>query len=149
MEFDQERLLANPVIAAKVLDYEVVEGNIYVVRFSGKGPMSNDRNNTLSIAYFLAPEDGEVALDGKQLLIGGEPAELPQGNLQFALDSETFKGTLEAFKAGSAKIHRKNLKSYFVQGRRGGGYSNGPWIVLENNTEPEYLERVAQSRKIE
>lgn len=149
LNFDQARLLANPALADQVLDYEVVDGNLYVVRFSGKDLMKDNEDITRSVAYFLAPQDGEVSLDGNRLLINGNPTDFPRGDLQFVVESDCYEGTVEAFKAGSASLHRKNLKPYSSRGTYGGGHSNGPWIILEDNIEQKQLDHMARVMKLE
>lgn len=149
LNFDQARLLNNLAITSQVLDYELVGGNIYLVRFSGKALSRDNKDITLSVAYFLAPQDGEIHLDGNQLLLEGKPINLPKGDLQYVVESDSYDGTLEAFKVGSATIHRKNLKPYSSTGTYGSEHSNGPWIVLADDVDQKRLDFLAQRMKLE
>lgn len=131
LEFDKAKLLDNPYIVSQIIEYEVIKCNIYIVRFSGKKVKHGNDNINLSIAYFLAPQDGEIFLEGNQLFVGGKLTELPNGtSLRNAVEFDTYEGTLTAFKGGSASFHRKNLKPYRAKGRNMESQLFGPRIVL-------------------
>jgi hypothetical protein len=170
VNFDQERLLADPKVKSIMLDYEIVTGDLYVMRFQSKE--SNKKVNGC-LLYFVSPNDGPISLEGKQITLGGNPISLPKGNLTnqiesckikipFGLDDTNeelpnaikysiSKGTLSLFRAGTASFHRKSLKPYSTNASSSSTHlsnfilSNGPWIILEDDLTPENIER---TRKI-
>ncbi len=146
--FDQARLLSNQAIATQILDYEIVEGDLYVVRFTGK-ELQEDKDFIRCLAYFVSPEDGPIGLNGNQVTLNDNPIDLPNGDLQFAISYSGIEGTLDSFKAGSAKIHRKNLKPYASRGTYGSGHSNGPWIVLQDKLDSYRIELMKSTMRID
>jgi len=149
LNFNQERLLRNPLIASLILDYEVVEGNIYIVRFSGRNLIRDNEPITRSVAYFVAPLDGEVVFDGTKLLINGNQANSQKDDLLHFMESNLYEGSIKAFKAGSASLHRKSLKPYVLRGENSGNYSNGPLMILKNDVEQKKLDYFARTMNFE
>lgn len=145
--FDQARLLSNQAIATQILDYEILRGDLYVVRFAGK-ELREDKDFVRCLAYFVSSEDGPIGLNESQVTLNGNPIDLPNGKLQFAIGHSGIEGTLDSFKAGSADIHRRNLKPYTSRGRYGSGHSNGPWIVLQDKLDHDRIELMKSTMRI-
>ncbi len=140
VQFDQDRMLRDPAIMSGILDYEIIDGDIYVVRFSGKELRRPDEEVIRSIALLVSKDDGVIFLDGKNLSLGGKPLEFPGKEVEYLANSGSVRGSLEAFKSGSAKLHRKVLKPYDSWSPSGNRHSNGPWIIYRDNLTREWTE---------
>lgn len=138
VNFDKERILGDKNIRAMFFDYEMVSKDIYVVRFSGR-ELKEDKEFHRSIAYFVDSNGWQITTEGNNILLNGQQIELPDGDMKFALGHSRIDGSLEAFRAGSAKLHRKVLKPYISHGTYGSPHSNGPWIIHEEDLSMEKI----------
>ena len=119
------KLIHDEKLTSNISDYEIVEGDIYVVRFTGLD-LVNETTMVRSFAYFLNPEDGNINVKDNQPALNDEPITLPKGDLNFLLKYDGVEGQLESFKAGTAKVHRKVLNPYLP---KDSAYDNSPGII--------------------
>ena len=144
LRFDQTRMLKDPAITSQILDYEIVDGAVYIARFIGKSVYDNKKDVRRSVAFVVAPTDGEVTVDQNKIFIGGQVTDFPRNDLRSIVQSNNYTGNLDVFNAGNLSLHRKTLRPYKSRGRFGSPHSNGPWILLEKDVSAEHVNLIAK-----
>lgn len=124
---DINRALQNQEIKNMILNYEIVSGDIYLVRYSGKYK-KEENSFSRSIAYVVSSDELIYTLTNK-LYINETEIELPQGDLRFFHEHVQSKSPMEVFKSGYIKLHRMTLNPYISNNRKGNSSSYGPWII--------------------
>ncbi len=151
---DAANLLADKELQERILDYEMVSGDVYVVRIGG------DSYRELGLsplgdrvvpyrgtqAYLVAPEDGDVKIQGREVVLNGVPQKTGD-DLKFALGLKNPEWK-EVLMAGRATLHRKSMRPFKTRGRFGTSYTNGPWIILKGSKFVEFLRDEARDYQV-
>jgi hypothetical protein len=128
--FDLEGLASSQKVINEVLNFQMLSGELYLLRFDGREVRSR-KPIVRSNLYFL-PENGpELTFKRGKLRFGSEVVE-EGGDLEYVRKSDSYEGEVTLRDAGSAKLHRKMLRPYLSKGRFGSTHSNGPWALLQD-----------------
>lgn len=131
LNFDREHLISKKAIYSEIFDSEIVEGNLFIIRYAGERILREKRKIFQSFAYFVSPEDGELRTEKNKILVGSKEIET-SGNLWEYLNlHNSFYGKIDSFNSGKVKLHRKSLRPYHI--RYGPPQHTGPWILKRDS----------------
>jgi hypothetical protein len=119
----------------KIADYEMLGGDVYVVRFRSQDAYFLEHNpaGVYSETFLVRPEEGPLDVQGTTLVLPSRPVE--SKNIAYFLNEgytgKGYAGTLSVERIGDLRATRRSLSSFESRGRFGGHYDNPPCIVLE------------------
>lgn len=134
--FDKDRLSQDEDLQARLFDYQVIDGEIYIGRIIGsEKPLLGRRKEDLHRAalYFVSSQDGPITVGANKLMVNGVAQNLGP-YMQYFLETDSYENcSLSLAHAGSARLHRKYLRPFLSRGQLGSSHQNGPWVVLVEN----------------
>lgn len=134
---DQNGLLEDLDIIKKITDYEIIERDVYIARFSEKSLFCGEEFfKSCAVAYILNLGEEELSFAEKIKQLP-EDRQKNLAGFHSTPGSKFWDGKFEFFKSGYVKVHRKNVRPQDNNISYRYNESIQPKLVLEENVKEE------------